>query len=87
MKDIKELKMLIDNKTNLACACVLFSTATNALVQAQFYLADMYETEGCTKGNMQTYRNLAWDTSDELKTVIEELVDIQKELRAAIEKE
>lgn len=67
------LEDLMDEKTRLACACSQLNDAIYALEQAQFNLAmndDTYE-----------HRRKVWDTRDELKEMVEDIIRIQASTR------
>lgn len=87
MKNIEELEELMDNKTNLACACALLNTAADTLVQAQFRFAEIRVTDERTKKQMLEYRNKVWEMSDGLKSMVDELLKKQKKMRREFKEE
>lgn len=87
MKTIGELEELMDNKTNLACACALLNTAADTLVQAQFRFAEIRVADERTKKQMLGYRNKVWEMSDELKSMVDELLKKQKKMRREFKEE
>ena len=87
MKTIEELEDLMDNKTNLACACALLNTAADTLIQAQFRFAEIRVTDERTRKQMLEYRNKMWEISDGLKSLVEELIKKQKKMRKEFKEE
>lgn len=69
---------IMDEKTKLACACAQLNEAIHALEQATFNLVSERTIDK---------RGKVWDMRDELKGMVEELIESQRELREEFRKE
>lgn len=72
MNKAMALEDLMDIKTHMACACCQLNEAIHALEQAQFNLTD---DETCE------LRPKVWDIVDELKAMVESIIDEQAAIR------
>lgn len=69
---------IMDMKTRMACACAQLNEAIHALEQATFNLGVYHTIEK---------RLRVWDIRDELKNMVDELIESQKVLREEFRKE
>lgn len=69
---------IMDEKTRIACACAQLNEAIHALGQATFNLTSERTFEKRCK---------VWDMRDELKSMVDDLIESQKVLREEFRKE
>ena len=72
MKGIKELESLMDVKCNMVSAATYLNDAIHSLEQATFPLT-YFDAE---------LRRKVWDMRDELKMIVNDIIERQRKLRA-----
>lgn len=75
---MSDLESIMDEKTRMACACAQLNEAIHALEQATFNLGVCHTFEK---------RLRVWDLRDELKDMVDELIEYQKTLREEFRRE